>query len=440
MDGRISMYVLLVCVWCLLDAGGFLMVVTAQPTVYAEILTPEADRKEGGQVDMRCTATNYLQSDHIVEWRTEDPILTLRWGGTTVNNRNGRFIFDTTVCVNTQTVVQDFTITNVQRADTDEYVCNVNDPMQGGGYDIVATSSLTLSVLYFPSASFPMCSPAGPITVDAGTKLDMRCSSESSHGTVTMTINPTIQTSRYSNWISVINDDSDTVVRTLDLTVDVVDNGVEFECFISSMYFAGRTRTCQIGPITVRNTVTIPTTEPTTSSTSTSSTAESTRPSTGNPTLTTENEVTLTSSTVSSPSSSGAAPSSTPWIVAFIVVLVLAVTFFVIIIILILRIIRQNRLIKRLTSEKEPRVTQADPYMELQPTEDKNRVYMEPTTTEETIPAQHTYYQPVEVENGSPEYDYARPEGSTNTSYEAVRVPQSSAEKQYHNINNIRHS
>ncbi|XP_071796050.1 uncharacterized protein [Asterias amurensis] len=434
MGGRISMYVLMVCVWCSLDAGGFLMVVTAQPTVSAVILTPEADGKEGGQVDMRCTATN-LVSDHIVEWRTEDPIETLRWDRSTVFNNDGRFIFGTSGA-NTHTVVQDFNITNVQRADTDEYVCNVVYPIPTGGHTIVASSSVTLSVLYFPSASFPMCSPAGPITVDAGTELDMSCSSESSHGTVTMTINPTIQTSRYTNWASVTNDDSDTVVRTLDLTVDVIDNGVEFECFISSMYFAGRTRTCQIGPITVRNTVTIPTTEPTTSSTSTSSTAESTGPSTGNPTLTTENEVTSTSSTVSSPSSSGAAPSSTPWIVAFIVVLVLAVTFFVIIIILILRIIRQNRLIKKLTSEKEPRVIQADPYMELQPTEDKNRVYTEPTTIEETISAQHTYYQPVEVEHDSPEDDYARPEGSTNTSYEAVRVPKSSAEKQYQNINN----
>ncbi len=74
------------------------------------------------------------------------------------------------------------------------------------------------------------------------------------------------------------------------------------------------------------------------------------------------------------------------------------------------------------------------PYMELQPTEDKNRVYMEPTTA--TTTTQDTYYQPVEVETDSPEYDYARPEDSTTTSYEAVRVPQSSAEKQYQNINN----
>ncbi|XP_071800045.1 uncharacterized protein [Asterias amurensis] len=409
MDGRISMYVLLVCVWCSLDAGGFLMVVTAQPTVFAEILTPEADRKDGGQVDMRCTAIN-LESHHIVAWRTEDPVLILRWGETTYQNVNGRFIFDTSVGVNTQTV-QDFTITNVQRADTNEYVCNANEPIPTGGNDIVATSSVTLSVLYFPSASFPMCSPAGPITVDAGTELDMRCSSESSHGTVTMTINPTIQISRYTNWTSVINDDNDTVVRTLDLTVDDADNGVAFDCVIASMYFTTMQRPCQIGPITVRNTMTIPMTveQITTSESMTSQ----------------NNGITSTIPT----------PSSTPWILALIAI-IFAITFFVIIVILVLRDIRKNRLIKRLTSEKEPRVTQADPYMELQPTEDKNRVYMEPTTTEETNPTEDTYFQPVEVENGSPEYDYARPKGSTNTSYEAVRVPQSSAEKQYQNINN----
>ncbi|XP_071799910.1 uncharacterized protein [Asterias amurensis] len=269
MDGRISMYVLLVCVWCSLDAGGFLMVVTAQPTVYAEILTPEADRKEGGQVDMRCTATN-LESDHIVEWRTGNPDRTLRWGESNVDNNNGRFIFDTSVGVNTRTVVQDFVITNVQRADTGQYVCSVKNPIPtGGGYNTIARSSVTLSVLYLASMT--------PKNIEVST---------------TMT-----------------------------------------------------------------------------------------------------------------------APFSTPLVVAFIV---LAVTIFVVVIIhvviLIFRV-RQKRLIKRLRSEKENQVTQADPYMELQLTEDENRIYMEPTTTVGNIPTQDTYCQvPVEVENESPEYDYARPD------------------------------
>ncbi len=70
--------------------------------------------------------------------------------------------------------------------------------------------------------------------------------------------------------------------------------------------------------------------------------------------------------------------------------------------------------------------------MELQPTEDKNRVYMEPTTA--TTTAQDTYYQPVEVETDSPKYDYVRPEGSINTSYETVRKPQSSNDRPYQNM------
>ena len=102
------------------------MVVTAQPTVSAMILTPWADRKEGGQVDMRCTATN-LESDHIVEWITEDPRMSLTWGMSTVSS-NPRFMF-TTTHPQTGTTIQDFTITDLQRDDTDEYLCTVNDPM-----------------------------------------------------------------------------------------------------------------------------------------------------------------------------------------------------------------------------------------------------------------------------------------------------------------------
>ncbi len=313
------MYVMLVCVWCSLDAGGFRVVVSAQPTVYAEILTPEADRLEGEQVDMRCTATN-LESDHFVEWISENPVLVLRWGGATLDDNNGRFIFNTSVDMGTQTVVQDFTIINVQRADTDEYVCNVNDPILGEGYEIIATSRVTLSVTSLNN---------GPI--------------------VTMTI------------------------------------------LISS------------DPVS----------------------------------------------------------SSSPWILAFMVAMFFVFTLFFIIVILIFCRVRQNRLIKSLRSVKEPQVTKAetyielqptedtnrvymepttaaetittqtepDPYMELQPTEDTNRVYMEPTTAAQTIATQSTYYQPVEEEKGNPEYDYARPEDITDTSYEVpVRAPQSSAD------------
>ena len=130
------MYVLLVCVWCSLDAGGLLMVVTAQPTVYAEILTPEADRKVGGQVDMRCTAMN-LQSDHIVEWRSSRHLL--RWGTTTFST-NQRFTF--TTVISPEITVQNFAITDLQLNDTGVYVCNIKNSQ----VHIIDTSSVTVVV------------------------------------------------------------------------------------------------------------------------------------------------------------------------------------------------------------------------------------------------------------------------------------------------------
>ena len=236
------------------------MVVTAQPTVSAMILTPVADRKEGGQVDMKCTATN-LESDHIVEWATEDPEMSLRWGMSTLAT-NPRFMFTTTY-PQTGTTIQDFTITDLQRDDTDEYVCKVNDPIQGGGNNILATSNVTLSVFYYPNESFPMCSPAGPIRVDTGTDLNMKCSSESGNSAVTMQVSEiaTMSTNIYTWTNQTIND---TIVRSLDLTVDVADDNVTFECFISSVYFPGMGRSCTIGPINVATGNTTDTSNPAT--------------------------------------------------------------------------------------------------------------------------------------------------------------------------------
>ena len=325
------MYVLLVCVWCSLDAGGLLMVVTAQPTVSAEILTPEADRKEGGQVDMRCVATN-LQPEHIVEWSADDQ--TLRWADTTVAI-NHRFRFTSTT--DPGITIQYLSITDLQVEDMNEYACNVRDlSLNTGIPNIVATSVVLLTLELRFSTSEPQNSP-------------------------------------------------------------------------SNIY-----------------------------------------------------------------------PPSSCSQLAFQVSLILFLAFVIVTVVLTLTVIKlikfNNRLLKHLALARTE-TPKADPYMELQPTEDKNKVYMEPTTA--TTTTQDTYYQPVEVETDSPEYDYARPddpkeqrrdhqasvhvdptpsseatgtqhtyyqpetdsheydyarpEGSTNTDYEAVSKPQSSAEGQYQN-------
>ncbi len=157
------------CGCCLfLGVGG-------QPTVHTEFLTPEADRKEGGEVRMRCTTAN-LQQTHLVEWRTVNR--TLSWDDTFYTLNDARYsIHSQWMAGNTVNVIV-FSITDLQRKDTKDYICNVRLQNPTGEFEIIATGKLTLSVLYFPNESFPLCSPAGPFTVLSETKFKTKCLSE----------------------------------------------------------------------------------------------------------------------------------------------------------------------------------------------------------------------------------------------------------------------
>ncbi|XP_071788578.1 uncharacterized protein [Asterias amurensis] len=396
MDGRMSMYVLLVCVWCSLDAGRLLMVVTAQPsmapavpTVSAVILTPEIDRKEGGQVDMRCTAMN-LESDHIVEWRSTHPYATLRWNDTTITT-NIRFMYTTTYPQRGM-VVQDFTITDLQIADYDEYICNIKDPIVGGGVVILATSSVILS-----APSYPICSPSGPIIAETGTELQLRCLYEADKPAYIATTHPMTDPSSYP-WTSSSVDGTNTT--SLNFTVTAAADGVAFNCSVlQGSGTNAMTRSCIIGPISVTM-----------------------------PTFTTNAITSVSPKTTPTPPNIDKPPSCSQWIVAFVVTIILFSVSIIVNILGVFQIFKMRRLIKSLRKTEASQIPKADPYMELQPTEDKNKVYMEPTTATTAI-TQDTYYQPVGEETDSPEYDYARPGGSTSTDYEAVSRPQSSAER-----------
>ncbi len=252
MDGRIPMYthLFLVCLF-VFGSGGVLMVAAAQSTTSkpaepvvsatAMILTPEADRNEGGLVDMRCVAMNF-ESDHIVEWRSKHPNATLRWNDTTLTT-NRRFMFTTTY-LQTGMVVQNFTITDLQIDDYDGYVCNVKYPMMGGGHIIVATSSVMLS-----PPSYPICSPSGPIMVNTDTPLRMRCLSETGNTAVITGTHPMADPSCYL-WNSSSSGGTDTL--SLNLTVTVADDGVAFNCSVLQGAGADNLNSsCIIGPINV---------------------------------------------------------------------------------------------------------------------------------------------------------------------------------------------
>ncbi len=323
---------------------------------------------------------------------------------------NRRFIY-TTSYPDRDTVVQDLTITDLQTDDSGLFFCNVYRPATPYYYMCIErsrvedSSRVVLSVKVSPP-SYPVCSPSGPITVDTETELPMRCLSETRNPAVIAGTHPITDPSSYP-WTSSSVDG--TVTLSLNLTVTVVDDGVAFLCSVTNGTGGSDTvtRPCIIGPINV----TISGVEDAT-----------------NEITSIEPETTPTTFNICQP------PPCSQWIVAFVVTSVLFSVSIIVIIRCAFQIFKMRRLIKSLTRTEASQIPKADPYMELQPTEDKNRVYMEPTTA--TTTTQDTHYEPVEVKTDSPEYDYARPEGSTNTSYKAVGKPQSSVENPYQNMNN----
>ena len=224
------------------------MVVSADQSVLsAVIITPTVDRKEGGQVQMRCTTTNFSSID--LEWMKDNR--TLRRGEVT-QTTNQRFIFDARN-VSMMETIQEFNITDLQRDDAGEYVCNIYNKTAASGSNILKTASVMLSVLYFPNESFPICSPDGSITVDSGTELNMQCSSESGYPEVKMDICQSVRMNTCT-WSS--SSSNDTVLMLSNMTVDISDKDVQFTCTISSsVYFRNMNRSCTIGPIKVMHMV-----------------------------------------------------------------------------------------------------------------------------------------------------------------------------------------
>ncbi|XP_038076224.1 uncharacterized protein LOC119744387 [Patiria miniata] len=322
----------------------------AEPTVTAWIVTPERNQKIGGSVHMRCVANN-LEADHIVEWRTENPINSLRWGG---------------------------------------------------GTDIVASAKITLRV-YSPSESFPICSPDGPTTVDTGTQLSLTCSADTGNATITVTPIPAMPNTY--PWItSVVNGKSS---KSLDLTLDASHDNLTFECSIPSVTYIGLRRSCFVGPISV---ISIPLSVTEVAEIDTSDVIP----------FTTTSPMTV-SSILPTPLQCPNGQSSLP--VTWVATSAAAIILFVMSCIINIFLICQNLKLKRHISvtEKTSSMPQADPYMELQPTDDSHRVYTEPETRGSTI-AQHTYCQTLGEEKKHTEDDYERPDDETDYEVTSVRI------------------
>ncbi len=121
MDINTFVYLSVLCMWCSPHAGRSPLIVTAQPQrlLSAEILTPEADRQEGGRIEMKCTATNFDSRYVVLEWQKDN--ITLKQGEGTVTS-DSRFSFVTGYEMNNMVITKQLNITGVHRDDTGIYI------------------------------------------------------------------------------------------------------------------------------------------------------------------------------------------------------------------------------------------------------------------------------------------------------------------------------
>ncbi|XP_033642191.1 uncharacterized protein LOC117302374 [Asterias rubens] len=397
---------------------------TTRTAVNAQILTisretpPEGHPVvEGNEVELQCEVVGLL-AGYFIEWTRFVFV-----DGQVVIARNelsldSRYTLAATLTVGSiKTELIKFTAIKEDSAAT--YGCRLSN---SSGMIITAAierNSLSFTVVDFPSA---ICIPNGP---QEGTTVNISCTTEVGNPSGTMQI---LTSSVFYVW-----DYDKEQVTSLQLSVTAVDDGGSYQCKINpdstgTTLFTGMNRSCTIGPIDGGQMTTpqqpMSSVEPTSIDSHRTMTVQPSRKPTTNQANFDMSYCQLCQTYPTTTNTSNVV--GTPWLVAFLTSLIL---FIVSLIINIFLLINHRHL--KITKEKETNVAKADPYMELQPTEDKNKVYMEPTTATST---QHSYYQPGKVETDSHEYDYARPDGSTSTDYEAVSKPHNSVERPYQNI------
>ncbi|XP_071805863.1 uncharacterized protein [Asterias amurensis] len=377
---------------------------TTHKAVNAQIVTitrvsPVGDPVEGDVVKLRCQA-NWLIEGYNIEWtRMEAQEVSIARNGISLDSRYRL----STLTSRAQDKVETLTF-DATREDTSViYGCRGRDSLELSSSVMVQSQPLPFSMLYFPSAMYPICNHDGPFTVQEGTIVNMSCTTEIGNPPVQMQI-----LTSSVGYVWTFRKDSKDQMRSLQLSATAADDGGSYQCKIvpdsaGMTPFTGMERSCTIGPITVSKMATsqhpMSSAEPTSIDSNRTMTVEpSLKPTTDQsnfdmsycqpcqttPPTTNESNVVVT-----------------PWIVAFITSL-----FIVSLIIGIFFLIKHRHL--KITKEKETNVAKADPYMELQPTEDKNKIYMEPTTA--TTTTQDTYYEPVDVETDSQEDGYLRPD------------------------------
>ncbi len=241
---RWLLYLLLV--WCSMEHTG----VNALSVTISKV-TPVGDPVDGNVVELRCQAAG-LMAGYIIEW-TRLVIV----GQTVSIARNGMSVDSrytlSTLMSGAQNKIETLTF-NAAKEDTAVfYGCRVRDSAGLNSTLVVEAQHLYLTVLYFPSAMYPICFPDGPFTAREGMTVNMSCTTELGNPVVQMQI----LTTRVVYVWTYDRDFNKEQMKSLQLSVTAANAGSSYDCKITpdsqTTSFIGMERSCTMGPISVDN-------------------------------------------------------------------------------------------------------------------------------------------------------------------------------------------
>ena len=224
-------------VWLLIILCSLLFGVFAkEPSVSMKIKSKLIDIQDGEDVHLNCTTTDFLQN-FTVGFRKDEVNIE------SVSYMEHRFTTGALTSPDGRPAVQHVQIHDFNSStDTGYYECYA-ETTSG---NIIASDTIYLSVLHFPDSL--LCSPSGPVNVTQNTPITVNCTADRGFPIATLQTNTTSPNNE--SWM--LSETAGKLVNSLDLILNTSDNGVSYQCIItSSQYFPNMTKHCIIGPISV---------------------------------------------------------------------------------------------------------------------------------------------------------------------------------------------
>ena len=139
-------------------------------------------------------------------------------------------------------------ITDVTRYDQGTYTCKVMGLTESDDTVTLGSFPASIDVQYFPSDTYPSCSPSEALTLTEGKLTVLNCSTEKSNPTVEM---KWIKTGADEMKNAKISESNGIVYSELEIIPRLSDQGKMFICEITSPIFPDYRQSCHVGPLTI---------------------------------------------------------------------------------------------------------------------------------------------------------------------------------------------